>query len=170
MLTSHADTLAVFRQRIPMQRPAEPAEVADVTAFLASSDARFVNGALIPVDGGLGASNGQPRLFRTPTRGSRRGTWTGGAGTRSASVALGGGGRTARRKATREFEHSGVGTMPWPARTRSGSPTARRSRARVPKIRTIPGPTLSQRPSKPPLQQVSTVMSAVPPTDEKPSL
>ncbi|GAA1879188.1 SDR family NAD(P)-dependent oxidoreductase [Streptantibioticus ferralitis] len=57
------DFIAAFRQRIPMQRPAEPAEVADVIAFLASSDARFVNGAHIPVDGGLGASNGQPHMF-----------------------------------------------------------------------------------------------------------
>ncbi|MER5542684.1 SDR family NAD(P)-dependent oxidoreductase [Streptomyces sp. NPDC001118] len=55
--------LAAFRERIPMRRPAEPAEVADVIAFLASSDARFVNGAHLPVDGGLGASNGQPRMF-----------------------------------------------------------------------------------------------------------
>jgi meso-butanediol dehydrogenase/(S,S)-butanediol dehydrogenase/diacetyl reductase len=55
------DTLAKFRDRIPMGRPAEPAEVGDVIAFLASDDARFVNGAHLPVDGGLGASNGQPR-------------------------------------------------------------------------------------------------------------
>ena len=56
------DNLAKFRERIPMQRPAEPAEVGDVIAFLASHDARFVNGAHVPVDGGLGASNGQPRM------------------------------------------------------------------------------------------------------------
>ena len=56
------DTLAKFRDRIPMGRPAEPAEVGDVIAFLASEDARFVNGAHLPVDGGLGASNGQPRM------------------------------------------------------------------------------------------------------------
>lgn len=56
------DLLAAFRQRIPMGRPAEPAEVGDVIAFLASDDARFVTGAHIPVDGGLGASNGQPNL------------------------------------------------------------------------------------------------------------
>lgn len=53
--------MASFRQR-PMGRAAEPAEVADVIAFLASHDARFVNGAHIPVDGGLGASNGQPNM------------------------------------------------------------------------------------------------------------
>ena len=56
------DTLAKFRDRIPMGRPAEPAEVGDVIAFLAGDDARFVNGAHLPVDGGLGASNGQPRM------------------------------------------------------------------------------------------------------------
>ena len=56
------NTLAAFRDRIAMGRPAEPAEVADVIAFLASHDARFVNGAHVPVDGGLSASNGQPRL------------------------------------------------------------------------------------------------------------
>lgn len=57
------DVLAMFRQRIPMQRPAEPDGVADVITFLASPDARFVNGAHIPVDGGLSASNGQPYMF-----------------------------------------------------------------------------------------------------------
>lgn len=52
-----------FAERIPMGRPAAPAEVAGVIAFLASEDAAFVNGVNLPVDGGVGASNGQPRLF-----------------------------------------------------------------------------------------------------------
>ncbi|GLZ54903.1 SDR family oxidoreductase [Actinomycetospora sp. NBRC 106378] len=56
------DVMAKFRDRIPFGRPAEPAEVGDVIAFLASDDARFVSGAHVPVDGGLGASNGQPRM------------------------------------------------------------------------------------------------------------
>jgi meso-butanediol dehydrogenase/(S,S)-butanediol dehydrogenase/diacetyl reductase len=34
--------------------------VADVIVFLASEDARFVSGVVLPVDGGLSASNGQP--------------------------------------------------------------------------------------------------------------
>jgi meso-butanediol dehydrogenase/(S,S)-butanediol dehydrogenase/diacetyl reductase len=50
-----------FRERIPLGRPAEAEEVADVIAFLASHDARFVSGVNLPVDGGLSASNGQPR-------------------------------------------------------------------------------------------------------------
>ncbi|GJD96687.1 3-phenylpropionate-dihydrodiol/cinnamic acid-dihydrodiol dehydrogenase [Methylobacterium iners] len=49
-----------FADRIPLGRGAEPEEVADVIAFLASHDARFVNGVNLPVDGGLMASNGQP--------------------------------------------------------------------------------------------------------------
>jgi meso-butanediol dehydrogenase/(S,S)-butanediol dehydrogenase/diacetyl reductase len=61
-IRSDDDTLAKFRDRIPMGRPADPAEVGDVIAFLASDDARFVSGAHVPVDGGLGASNGQPRM------------------------------------------------------------------------------------------------------------
>ncbi|WP_424134469.1 SDR family NAD(P)-dependent oxidoreductase [Roseomonas chloroacetimidivorans] len=52
--------LAKFAERIPLGRPAEPEEIADVIAFLASHDARFVNGVNLPVDGGLSASNGQP--------------------------------------------------------------------------------------------------------------
>jgi meso-butanediol dehydrogenase / (S,S)-butanediol dehydrogenase / diacetyl reductase len=35
--------------------------VVDVIAFLAGHDARFVSGVNLPVDGGLTASNGQPR-------------------------------------------------------------------------------------------------------------
>jgi meso-butanediol dehydrogenase / (S,S)-butanediol dehydrogenase / diacetyl reductase len=35
-----------------------------VIAFLASEDARFINGAIVPVDGGLNASNGQPNFLK----------------------------------------------------------------------------------------------------------
>jgi meso-butanediol dehydrogenase/(S,S)-butanediol dehydrogenase/diacetyl reductase len=52
--------LAKFAERIALGRPGEPEEVADVIAFLASYDARFVTGVNLPVDGGLSASNGQP--------------------------------------------------------------------------------------------------------------
>jgi 2-dehydro-3-deoxy-D-gluconate 5-dehydrogenase len=39
--------------RIPLGRFGEPAEIADVIAFLLSHDARYVTGAVIPVDGGF---------------------------------------------------------------------------------------------------------------------
>jgi meso-butanediol dehydrogenase/(S,S)-butanediol dehydrogenase/diacetyl reductase len=55
-----ADDVAEFLRRIPMGRAAEPAEVADVIAFLAGQDARFVTGVVLPVDGGLRAGSGQP--------------------------------------------------------------------------------------------------------------
>jgi meso-butanediol dehydrogenase/(S,S)-butanediol dehydrogenase/diacetyl reductase len=51
-----------FLDRIPLGRVAEPEDIAPVIAFLASDDARFVTGVNLPVDGGVSASNGQPRL------------------------------------------------------------------------------------------------------------
>jgi meso-butanediol dehydrogenase / (S,S)-butanediol dehydrogenase / diacetyl reductase len=52
--------VAKFMERLPLGRVAEPADIAAVVAFLASDDARFVNGVNLPVDGGVTASNGQP--------------------------------------------------------------------------------------------------------------
>ena len=40
--------------QIPAGRYAEPAEVAAAVAFLASDEAGYINGAVLPVDGGLG--------------------------------------------------------------------------------------------------------------------
>lgn len=39
-------------KRIPMVRWAEPEDIADPVLFLASDDARYINGAILPVDGG----------------------------------------------------------------------------------------------------------------------
>ena len=55
--------MAAFRERLPLGRAATPDDIAGVIAFLASEDARFVNGAILPVDGGLHASNGQPNFL-----------------------------------------------------------------------------------------------------------
>jgi meso-butanediol dehydrogenase/(S,S)-butanediol dehydrogenase/diacetyl reductase len=55
--------MAAFRERMPIGRSATPDEVAGVIVFLASEDAVFVNGAILPVDGGLQASNGQPNFL-----------------------------------------------------------------------------------------------------------
>ena len=61
-MTDNAELMAKFAERIPLGRAAEADEVASVIAFLASDDARFVTGVNLPVDGGVGASNGQPRF------------------------------------------------------------------------------------------------------------
>lgn len=43
-----------YRKSIPAGRFAQPGEVAKVCAWLASDDAGYISGAVIPVDGGLG--------------------------------------------------------------------------------------------------------------------
>lgn len=47
-----AEYLAAIEQQHPMGRVGEPAEVASAILFLASDDASFVTGAILPVDGG----------------------------------------------------------------------------------------------------------------------
>jgi 3-oxoacyl-[acyl-carrier protein] reductase len=56
-MTSHLteDARAYYLDQTPMQRPARLEEVAAVVRFLMSDEASYVNGAVIPVDGGLTA-------------------------------------------------------------------------------------------------------------------
>ncbi|WP_403025061.1 beta-ketoacyl-ACP reductase [Salinibacterium sp. GXW1014] len=49
-----ADTQAQYKASIPAARFASPQEVARVIAWVASDDAAYISGAVIPVDGGLG--------------------------------------------------------------------------------------------------------------------
>jgi meso-butanediol dehydrogenase/(S,S)-butanediol dehydrogenase/diacetyl reductase len=51
-----------FHERMPLGRIAMPDDIAAVIAFLASDDARFITGVVLPVDGGVTASNGQPMM------------------------------------------------------------------------------------------------------------
>lgn len=52
-----------FFTRLPIGRAATPDEIARVIVFIASEDAGFINGAIVPVDGGVTASNGQPNFL-----------------------------------------------------------------------------------------------------------
>jgi NAD(P)-dependent dehydrogenase (short-subunit alcohol dehydrogenase family) len=51
MLTPEAR--AARERRIPVGRLGTPEEVADVTAFLVSSDSRYMTGSPVAIDGGL---------------------------------------------------------------------------------------------------------------------
>jgi meso-butanediol dehydrogenase/(S,S)-butanediol dehydrogenase/diacetyl reductase len=61
-LATRTDLMAQFAERIPLGRGALPEEIAAVIAFLLSDDASFVSGVCLPVDGGLSASIGHPKL------------------------------------------------------------------------------------------------------------
>lgn len=56
------DKLKQFTNRIALDRPGYPEDIAPAVLFLASPDASYINGAILPVDGGTSASTGQPHV------------------------------------------------------------------------------------------------------------
>lgn len=56
------DFLNRFQDRRALPGHATPDDIAGAVAFLASVDARFITGAIVPVDGGISAGSGQPRF------------------------------------------------------------------------------------------------------------
>ena len=48
------DLKTMAKKYIPLQRLGQPEDIAAVVSFLASEDSRYVTGAVIPVDGGMG--------------------------------------------------------------------------------------------------------------------
>ncbi len=63
LATKYADMIERFNQRRALRGFSTPADVAGAVSFLASDDARFITGAILPVDGGITAGSGQPSLF-----------------------------------------------------------------------------------------------------------
>jgi meso-butanediol dehydrogenase/(S,S)-butanediol dehydrogenase/diacetyl reductase len=60
---TYADMIERFDRRRALPGFSTPADVAAAAGFLASGDARFVTGVILPVDGGITAGSGQPALF-----------------------------------------------------------------------------------------------------------
>ena len=52
--------LSMFVDRIALARPGMPEDVVAPVLFLASDDAGYITGSVLPVDGGTSASTGQP--------------------------------------------------------------------------------------------------------------
>lgn len=52
---------AALLDRIALDRPADPDDIARAALFLASPDAGYITGIVLPVDGGTTASSGTPR-------------------------------------------------------------------------------------------------------------
>ena len=52
----NAERSPAIMARIPLARWGTPADVADVISFLHSDEARYITGAILPVDGGYGAA------------------------------------------------------------------------------------------------------------------
>ncbi len=63
-LTGNPAIMAAWTDGLPLGRPAEPSEVAAAIAFLASSDASYVNGHNLVADGGGMAHTGMPNFSR----------------------------------------------------------------------------------------------------------
>jgi meso-butanediol dehydrogenase/(S,S)-butanediol dehydrogenase/diacetyl reductase len=52
---------AVLRDRLAIDRPGTPEDVADAALFLTGPGAAYITGVVLPVDGGITASSGTPR-------------------------------------------------------------------------------------------------------------
>lgn len=68
-LLRHPKVAPAYGRAIPMGRVGRAEEVAAAATFLASDDASYITGAMLVVDGGLGAATGQPDFYTLLTSG-----------------------------------------------------------------------------------------------------
>jgi hypothetical protein len=61
-------------KRLLLTRPGRPEDVANAVVFLASAEAEFVTGVVLPVDGGASAVSGIPWLSVKPAFGESSGS------------------------------------------------------------------------------------------------
>jgi meso-butanediol dehydrogenase/(S,S)-butanediol dehydrogenase/diacetyl reductase len=61
-IMDNTTVMNAFQNRIAMQRIGQPEDIADAIVYLSSDEAKFITGVILPVDGGLRASNGQPKI------------------------------------------------------------------------------------------------------------
>ena len=61
-VASSPEKLAPFVNRVALGRPGYPEDIAPAVLFLASPDAAYITGVVLPVDGGTSASTGQPHV------------------------------------------------------------------------------------------------------------
>lgn len=59
LVEANPAVVEAMARNLPLKRVAQPEEIAEVIAFLASPAASFVHGAIVPVDGGVTAAAGQ---------------------------------------------------------------------------------------------------------------
>ena len=69
-LLTMPDVYEALRRRMALQRWGKPEEVAAVFAFLVSTEASIVTGAIVPADGGISANTGQFLPPELPDRGA----------------------------------------------------------------------------------------------------
>ena len=60
-MKDNPELLERFYDRIPLRRAGEADDIARAIVFIASEDAAYITGVNLPVDGGITASNGQPK-------------------------------------------------------------------------------------------------------------
>jgi NAD(P)-dependent dehydrogenase (short-subunit alcohol dehydrogenase family) len=56
-VAARPELFEALKKWYPLQRVAAPSDIAKAVAFLASDDADFITGAILPVDGGLMSGN-----------------------------------------------------------------------------------------------------------------